>query len=245
MAIPIIPQILTQADWDRQKGLLAKMAGETGIGAQMNKVKAAYNAVDWGKFDAKIACQNTKDVTVVESALADAKGEYAKVETVRKELRSLEAIARKTQAKFKSNRAIPSSSTDHVGKIAKAADQMTVACKSMDAEFKSFEEMKKRIVELGEVSKKALQSYLVKCQGGISQVNAKPTDESFEKFWKENIRGLSAALALQKDLSEHHGAWKTMSSDSFKPKKGADANTIKAKVKQVESALNKLKTAVK
>lgn len=245
MAIPTIPQILTQADWNQQKGVIAKMAGETGIGAQMAKVKTAYDAVDWGKFDAKLACQNTKDVKVVDDALAAAKAEHAKVENVRKELRVLEDLAKKTQAKFKSNPVIPSSSADHVGKIATAADHMAVACKSMDAEFKGFEEMKKRIIEIGETSKKALQTYLVKCQAGISQVNAKPTYETFEKFWKENIRGLSAALALQKDLSAHHAAWKTMSGDAFKPKKDADANAVKTKVKEVEAALNKLKAAVK
>src|SRR5262245_18978701 len=55
MAIRKIPVILTEADWKKNKGLLAKGVGETGVGAAMGQLKTAYEAVDWDKFDVKKA----------------------------------------------------------------------------------------------------------------------------------------------------------------------------------------------
>ena len=53
MAIPTYPVILTQADWNKKKGLFAKMAGETGLGALMLQTETLYKAVDWNKFDVR------------------------------------------------------------------------------------------------------------------------------------------------------------------------------------------------
>lgn len=47
------PEILTNRHWQKNKGLLAKAAGETGVGSQMDKVQVAFKAVDWKKFDAR------------------------------------------------------------------------------------------------------------------------------------------------------------------------------------------------
>jgi hypothetical protein len=243
MAIPEIPNILTPADWNKQKGIIAKMAGETGLGAQMTKLQSTFNAVNWERFDAN-AVVNAKDLKVVDDALAAAKAEYPKVENVRKELRVLEDLAKRTEAKFKSNRLIPSSSVAHVGRIAAEADRMAVACKSMDAEFKRFEEVKNKTSAKIEAARNTLKTYLDKCQTAIKQVDARPTDQNFLAFHKEHIRGLNAALAYQKDLSAYHGVWRTMSSDGFKPKAG-NSFEIKKKLKEVQSALDKLKAELR
>ncbi|MGH7042784.1 MAG: hypothetical protein ACREFY_11705 [Acetobacteraceae bacterium] len=47
---PDYPKILTKANWDKKKSLLAKAAGETGVGAAMDTAQAAYDAVDWDKL---------------------------------------------------------------------------------------------------------------------------------------------------------------------------------------------------
>src|SRR5947208_3122160 len=41
------PKILTDADWQANKGKIAKIAGETGIGALMKKCEAAHKKVEW------------------------------------------------------------------------------------------------------------------------------------------------------------------------------------------------------
>jgi hypothetical protein len=62
MAIPY-PAILTKAEWDKQKGILAKAKGETGVGAACEKAHEAYKAIDWTEF-------NIAGVLKAESAIA-------------------------------------------------------------------------------------------------------------------------------------------------------------------------------
>ena len=47
---PAYPAVLTKANWDKNKGVVAKMAGATGVGDALSKLEAAYKAVDWKKF---------------------------------------------------------------------------------------------------------------------------------------------------------------------------------------------------
>jgi hypothetical protein len=244
MAIPTIPTILTKADWDKAKGVIAKVGvGETGVGAAMDKVKAAYAAVDWKKFNAKTAfSQDPSDPALVDEALKAAKAEFAKVEKVRVELRNLEALATKAQAVFKSKALIPKSSTEHVGKIAAAADQMAVALKSMDAEFASFESMKKEIENRRLVGRKALLSYIDKMPPAIKLLESKPNVKDYEKFHGELVRGLSAGLSRQKDLAAFQPPWTKFSSDGYKPRSDGE---IKPKLVAITQELAKLKNAIK
>ena len=48
---PDYPAILTKTNWDKNKGVVAKMAGATGVGDALSKLEAAYKAVDWKKFE--------------------------------------------------------------------------------------------------------------------------------------------------------------------------------------------------
>ncbi len=50
MSIPY-PAILTKAEWDKQKGILAKVKGETGVGAACDKAESAYDGIDWTEFN--------------------------------------------------------------------------------------------------------------------------------------------------------------------------------------------------
>jgi hypothetical protein len=50
--IPAYPQILTTADWQRRKGVLAKVfKGETGVGELLGKMQKEWQKVDWQIFD--------------------------------------------------------------------------------------------------------------------------------------------------------------------------------------------------
>jgi len=248
MAIPTIPQILTKADWDREKGIIAKIPkigiGETGIGAQMEKLKGTYNAVDWNKLDARTAFPRTpSDPAQVDEALKEAKAEYAsKVEKVRAELRVLQNLAEKAAALFKSKTLVPKTSTEHAKKIATAADLMAVQLKSMDAELKSFADMKDRVIRNREAGLKAITSYMGKMAPAISALESKPDLEAYRSFNKEIVRGLSAAIKAQKELAPtFSGPWATFSSDPYQPK---DVGQIKPKLAQVKQEYLKLKAAV-
>ena len=242
MAIPTIPVILTKADWDKQKGIIAKVGvGETGIGAAMDKLKATYTAVDWKKFDAT-GRHPTSDPGVVDEELKAAKTEFAsKVEKVRTELRALQALALKTQGIFKSKTMVPKSSAEHAGKIASAADLMAVALKSMDAEFAAFEKRKKDAENMRNEVKKILMGYIDKMTPAMAKLNTKPNVAEYEKFHTENLRGLAAALARQKGLEALLPPWKNFTSDGYKPKNDAE---IKPKLAAINQELVKVKAAL-
>lgn len=242
MAIPTIPTILTKADWDKHKGIIAKIGvGETGVGAAMEKVRAAYTAVDWRKFDAtRVFPGLAKTEKEVDDALAAARSEGAKVEKVRQELRNLEVLARKAEALFKSKPAIPKSSTEQAGKIAVAADHMAVALKSMDAEFATFEKMKADIRARDEMVRKALMTYIDKIQVGIRNLKSRPVLTEYDKFHRELVRGLAASVAHQK-MTAFVGAWQKFSSDGYKPKKDTE---IPPKLAEIDREVQKLKAAV-
>ena len=132
---PAIPQILTRQDWDKKKGVIAKMAGPTGIGAQCDKVAAAYKAVKWDKFDfpARRAAvlKNWRDDSftrdnwnkLLNEAGSEVQGNMTKLS---QELYKLRDLCQKAAADFKKSKTIPSSSAQHVDKMAKAADLLGV-----------------------------------------------------------------------------------------------------------------------
>jgi hypothetical protein len=47
----MIPKNLTLADWNAKKGIIAKMAGETGIGAELTKLKTEWAKIPWDERD--------------------------------------------------------------------------------------------------------------------------------------------------------------------------------------------------
>jgi hypothetical protein len=47
MDIVDYPKILTNDDWQKKKGKIAKIAGETGIGALMKKFEAEHKKADF------------------------------------------------------------------------------------------------------------------------------------------------------------------------------------------------------
>lgn len=127
---PTYPVILTQKDWDKKKGVIAKAYGKTGIGAECAKLEAAYRAVDWSKLD--IATRFDKEMGLAwqkpdytpaklkgirDDAAAEASG---RLNTLAKALKDFHAFCTPVVAKFKKSN-IPASSAKHVESMQKAA----------------------------------------------------------------------------------------------------------------------------
>ena len=76
--LPVLDKTLTNADWQKQKGKIAKIAGSTGVGPALKKVEAAFSKVDFQKFDAKMSCQGKKqrNEAGIEAARKAASAEY-------------------------------------------------------------------------------------------------------------------------------------------------------------------------
>ena len=80
---PDYPAVLTKTNWDKNKGVIAKMAGATGVGDALSKLEAAYKAVDWKKFEIAANKPNPFSLPKLEAmkkaAIAEMNGNAAKL----------------------------------------------------------------------------------------------------------------------------------------------------------------------
>lgn len=239
MPIPTIPPILTEADWNKHKGVIAKMAGETGIGAAMKSFKAAFDRVEWIHFSVKQSYKNIAEIDAQQKAVM---AEGSKIEPIRKELFKLRDVAKAAEEKFKKSKLIPSTSTQQVQKIQKAAEDFALTMKSMDSVLKEFESSRAKVTNRENITKAAVVSYLGKVEAGIKRVTAKPTGDEFASFWKEEIRGMGAAISKTPTLAPTFSpVWQKLSAQSYLPGSAATPQVVKAKLAEVQKALNDVK----
>jgi len=201
---PEYPKILTKKDWDKNKGVIAKMHGETGIGAKMEAVQKLYDAVDWDKINMTGRRKGWtwgQDISqpnwdkVYNEAKAEVVGNLAKVSKALYELRDL---AQETQGKFKKSKTIPASSTKHVGEIATTADQLGVklnknsmssVLQEMDEEFQEY--VNKNFVGLFPVGTK---KYVEKHANVMANLRADPSVSNFNLACSKMMRDFTTGL---------------------------------------------------
>src|SRR4030095_5644934 len=102
------------------------VSDKTGMGAALDKLEKVWATVPWKTVipdQATVAVAATGDVT---TAMLDkleplAKAQQAKVETVKKEVRAVEALAKKTGDAWRANKLMPASSIKYVGQVHAAA----------------------------------------------------------------------------------------------------------------------------
>lgn len=146
MPAPQLPTILTESDWSRNKGTIAKIAGETGIGAALQKVKQAFDAVKWERFDPELACRDARAPSDIDRALTELANEFrGKVEPLRAELAKAHDLANTTATKFKANKLIAASSTEHVIKLGMAAAQLMAQLKALATPAQGFAKAKEKL----------------------------------------------------------------------------------------------------
>ncbi len=142
MAVPKYPDILTDANWNKNKGLLAKAAGETGVGAQMKVVQAKFKEIKWEMFDVRTALKGGANADEAALALGAAKGAYEKrVKPLIAEVDKLAKKAEDAEKKFKAAKTIPKSSAEHAAKVEAAARLLSAQLKTVSAEFAAFEKV--------------------------------------------------------------------------------------------------------
>ena len=244
MAVFLIPPILTEADWNKNKGVIAKMAGETGIGAALKKLSDLHKPIDFTKFTAggygKL--HNDKEV---DEALKQAKALYAaKIEPLRKQLFAISALATTVAAKFKANKLIPASSTKHVLDLGKAASDFAVEMKSMDAEFKSFEALKLKLAEQIKGQRALIKTSMTKLAAGIKATLANPTKEEWNTSMKQQCRSICNGIKVVPEWNQAYwSTWSKNDGETFFGKlkgKPEDKPMIEAEVKRIAGDLKEL-----
>lgn len=246
------PVTLTNKDWQKKKGLLAKGAGETGVGEHMDKLQAEFKKINWGAYNAKLVCDRANGVFTPGQAaikLKEAGAAFVKdVSPARAAAQKLRDVAQKTADEWKKNKLIPSSSQKHAVLVAQEADTLFMSLKDnsifMTEVIKDFTDEKNRLQRNVDLAIKGLTGNFVDLQKYAKEVLATPTVASYRgdatKGFHQKVRGTAAAL---KALSDHEAykkaepTWKTYASDGFPPKEDGQ---VKAKVMTVLKSLQEL-----
>jgi hypothetical protein len=210
---PKIPVILTKADWDKKKGVIAKMAGATGIGAECDKVAAAYKAVNWTKLDLIGRSENemqnwrnknySKDYwdKIVAEGKAEMVGNLTKLSVALQKLRD---TCTKAAAEFKKSRTIPASSTAHVTQMAKTADQLSVSWNKnsmtvvLQNQIKEFDKINDRL--FGQVVP-SLRKVAMDQRNLVADMRADPTPANFNKL-VGTVRNLTQSVGNYAKMAE-------------------------------------------
>jgi hypothetical protein len=77
---PEWPDTLTNRDWQKKKGALAKMSGKTDIGATMTDAKDEFDKIDWTLLEAvQMPGADRKSIPKIKEAKAAAMSHVTKV----------------------------------------------------------------------------------------------------------------------------------------------------------------------
>ncbi|HVY60844.1 MAG TPA: hypothetical protein VHF22_04290 [Planctomycetota bacterium] len=245
---PRLPEILTEKHWDKNKGLLAKAAGETGVGAALKKLADLFGKVDWLKFQGKTHCQGAVDWDLFDRHFKAAQAENKKAGEMQKQLYAVRDLAKAAAEKFKKGGPALKDAVKLGTDLADTADWYGVMLGSIDAEFK---EVKKDWEWKSTESRKLMPASLERLDEYARRTGETPTakfyvdGEKDEKFcFHQIVRGLAAAIAIQPEpeFKALQKTWREFSVDAFKPR--TDGDEVKKKVKAVMDAAPALKKVV-
>lgn len=258
MPVPTWPAILTNADWQKKKGVISKIAGKTGIGEAMTAAENAFKQINWDLFDAVTALPMPKDRDPDKIAAAKAactKEFSAKVEPARTQLKKLRDKATPLAAAWKKNKLIPAASTKHVEDVAKAADAFSLGLagnsQNMTSLLKTFDTMLavKQKAEQDELGK--IDVTIANLEKALLGVAAKPT----KKGWSDGAtcahqrcRSMCNMIRnVPKLKAKYWGIWQKFGDEYHKdaPVGALEAAAMKKKIDTVKAELAKFKASYK
>jgi hypothetical protein len=246
------PAELLPAYWDKNKGIVAKMAGETGIGAALKKLKDQHAGIDWSLLMAN-GYGKLHNAAEVDEAEKKARAYHqSKVAPYANAARGVRDLAQDVAKQFAANKLIPKSSTAVVTTIGKTADVVAVACKSMDEEFKTFGAARDKLKVQIEGQQKLIRPNMAKLKTGLAECIKDPTKDRWNKSVKQQCRSINNGVQLNPEWKAKFGAtWVKYDGETFfnklkdeaklqdKPKK-QQAEDVVEMCKEIQSALSDL-----
>ena len=244
MPLPNYPGILKEADWQKNKGALAKAAGETGVGAAMKTLWDLQQNTDWTNLGASTTYTSQG---AVDEAIKKSKADLPKLEKLKAQAYTVRDLAKKAAEKFTANKLIPKSSADHARAVMAAAEHFGVALKSFDP-TSDFEEARKRVIAREDIGRNQLKKSIATVESEVVKVDKDTVVyEEWQKFWSGPLRGLGASVAVVPEVkdSQVSAVLRKLCSQDFVGDKGeTDNKTIRLKAGQVKLVVGKLKALV-
>ena len=236
-AYPVYPKKLTNKEWQKKKGKIAKVAGKTGIGAAMKRSKALYKQVDWKVFDPYMALsKEQRTVENIDALYKEARKEYAgKVQPLRESVKELRDLAEDVAKKWKKKKTIPKKSRKYVASIAKEADRFFIELKSFDdADFKK---MKSVVMKREAKAVKGFKDASKSIEDGLKKVKKTPTVKVCKAEMFQPLRAMGAAIGDSKLRKQWLARWGKISLEKYFPDQDSEVKDFRKKVKKELKAL--------
>src|SRR5947209_14773054 len=228
-----LPQQLIAKQWRGNKGLFTKAVSDaTGMGASLDRLEKAWTAVPWTTVDPNQAVTNaapTGDVTIALLDKLEPPGRkyQTQVEAARRELRAVEALAKKTGDSWKANKLVPASSVKYVGQVQAAAAALAKGIDELDEAWKAY----RFNAEHGRMQRTDKAIVETEIRGAVASLRA-TAQAQLDKPSLTAYRNMGQALsksiaALAKSDAPAHQAVKTrlekLAAERFNPKNSDEA----------------------
>ena len=231
-AIVEYPKTLTDADWQKKKGLIGKLK-KTGLGEELVKAQALHKKID----TANLLPQNPNTEEELQSGVKAGKEYFAKtVEPLRKQLFEVDKVATKAADTLKKMTGGGDASKAALA-VAKAATDFALTCKSLDMDG-PLKEMRERITKKNMLAAKYLTESIKKFLVGAKVFLADGSKESWGDNIKQQGRSVSNSVKQLENYNKEFWA-------EFQKFQGFDLGTLKlmgdedkdTRVKLVKKAL--------
>jgi hypothetical protein len=210
------PVELTNTDWQKKKGTLAKMT-KSGLGDSLTKTEAMFKNIDLQILDPAAVPAKTEEQ--LQARVTAAKAHYAKtVAPLMKEMQAVRGAAKEAAETLK--KAIGGSTGAKAAEaVEKSASIFSVTLKSLDMEA-AVKQVRADIAKKNELASKLLGQGINKFVVGAKEFLSAPSLPSWEKNIKQQGRSVSNSVAQLKAYNERF--W-----TEFEKFKGFDTATLK------------------
>src|SRR5262245_18652787 len=116
MPLPAYPQELENRTWQKKK---SKLAGETGIGARLEALEAAYKHI---RADLFVTLENARSMAELEHTIEGTEPEMPKVQAAAKAFREFALHAPRKAAELSKNKLIPKDTLRLVEQLGRVAE---------------------------------------------------------------------------------------------------------------------------
>jgi hypothetical protein len=235
------PVDLTKARWLEKKGLVMKvldktLLDKTDMGRELEKLHAAYRAVDWINLSAKGAYGTLEALDKDEAQLP---GRFKKVTEFQAAIPPLIAHAKNVHPILKNQKLVPKGVSDYVAVvITKSEDLKKSADKVTLAELKKgYDTARQSLKNTQKIAAQVVMGWIPKIKAGIVEVRKKPNAATYnEKLW-QSVRGMGTSAAKYDYLGPVQPEWKTLT--SIQPNTLKDEKAILAHLLKIEALVKK------
>lgn len=244
---PAYPNELTKDYWDKKKGLLAKVAGKTGVGEAAETAKDAYDQIDWKVFDNATlpalgaARQDPQHFAKQEGLI---KAEYAKhVEPTRKALLTLSSTAKTaadslTKKSLKDAAKVASDISSKAINFATGLKDNGVYFSEVAKDLAKEKASHEKVTALLRKNAADTSQFLKELVKGLMEVRNDPSTQAWDVKVKQQGRSVSNGLKLMQ--SKHLTVW----TSKFKGFDWATLDFDKVKGEELKTKVNAFATEV-